>query len=157
MKPFSSRPSTHGTGHTVLNLGMSEEVQQLVVAAHAEARARKLYPKDCYMASNPDEYWAEGTQVIPDLRETFQSMLRSANGACPPFQTCYSIRHSCQQPISSRLSCLFSPGSTQRLGRTSMGKSPLALAFVHTTLLLPSCYAMPMVTRLGDLHILSPK
>eukprot|EP00967_Tisochrysis_lutea_P103815 scaffold157037_cov37-Tisochrysis_lutea.AAC.2 len=67
----------------------------------------------------------------------------------PPTQTniglrAPSIRHSCQQPISSRLSCLFSPGSTQRLGRTSMGKSPLALAFVHTTLLLPSCYAMPM-------------
>jgi hypothetical protein len=47
----------------VLNLGMSDEARLLVTSAHADACARKLYPSGCYMASNPDEYWAEGTQV----------------------------------------------------------------------------------------------
>mmetsp|Transcript_22933 Transcript_22933/g.74282 ORF Transcript_22933/g.74282 Transcript_22933/m.74282 type:complete len:265 (+) Transcript_22933:828-1622(+) len=53
----------HEFGHTVLNLGMSEEARLLVTSAHTDAYARKLYPTGCYMASNPDEYWAEGTQA----------------------------------------------------------------------------------------------
>jgi hypothetical protein len=44
---------------------MSGEARLLVTSAHADARARKLYPTGCYMASNPDEYWAEGTQARP--------------------------------------------------------------------------------------------
>ena len=50
-------------GHTVLNLGMSEEARGLLVSAFNDAKARSLYPPGCYMASNKDEYWAEGTQV----------------------------------------------------------------------------------------------
>ena len=52
----------HEFGHTVMNLGLSEEARGLIRAAHADALTRRLYPSSCYMASNPDEYWAEGTQ-----------------------------------------------------------------------------------------------
>lgn len=53
----------HEFGHTVMNLGMSDEARGLVSAAHADALRRRLYPSSCYMGSNADEYWAEGTQA----------------------------------------------------------------------------------------------
>ena len=46
-----------------MNLGMTEEGRSLVRAAHADALKRGLYAPSCYMGSNPDEYWAEGTQI----------------------------------------------------------------------------------------------
>ena len=60
----------HEFGHTVKNLGLSAEAQSLVALAHRHACARGLYPPHaageegtpCYMATNADEYWAEGTQ-----------------------------------------------------------------------------------------------
>ena len=53
----------HEFGHTVMNLGMSDEARELVRSAHSDALRRGLYPRDCYMGSNEDEYWAEGTQA----------------------------------------------------------------------------------------------
>ena len=52
----------HEFGHTVMNLGLSPEVRALVRLCHDDAVSRGLYPPRCYMASNADEYWAEGTQ-----------------------------------------------------------------------------------------------
>lgn len=62
----------------MLNLGMSEEARLLVTSAHTDAYARKLYPTGCYMASNPDEYWAEGTQARP----TSPASLASPSHGC---------------------------------------------------------------------------
>ena len=59
----------HEFGHTVMNLGVSEEARGLIRRAYEHAAARGLYPPapgtsgPCYMASNADEYWAEGTQA----------------------------------------------------------------------------------------------
>jgi len=53
----------HELGHTVMNIGLSEEARELIRAAHADAIGRGLYPSHCYMGCNADEYWAEGTQA----------------------------------------------------------------------------------------------
>ena len=53
----------HEFGHTVMNIGLSDELRGLVRAAHADAIRRGLYPVQCYMGSNADEYWAEATQA----------------------------------------------------------------------------------------------
>ena len=58
----------------------------LAQAAYKFARKRELYDKDCYMASNESEYWAEGTQ------SWFDATVRC--GVCPApsrrvVQTCF--------------------------------------------------------------------
>ena len=45
------------------DIGLSDEKRCAVVAAHGAARAGGLYDADSYMASNPQEYWAEGEVI----------------------------------------------------------------------------------------------
>ena len=42
---------------------MDDQMRNIdVQAAYRHAINQRLYDKDCYMASNESEYWAEGTQ-----------------------------------------------------------------------------------------------
>lgn len=45
-----------------MNLGLGSNEQAMIRRCHAEAVSRGLYSPGCYMASCPEEYWAEGTQ-----------------------------------------------------------------------------------------------
>ena len=69
----------HEFGHTVMNIGMSEEGRALIRSAHEDAMKRGLYPPSCYMGSNADEYWAEGTQAWFDatVREDVNACVNS--------------------------------------------------------------------------------
>lgn len=53
----------HEFAHAVMNIGLFGTSQHdAIKAAYENAVKLRLYP-DCYMSSNADEYWAEGTQV----------------------------------------------------------------------------------------------
>ena len=45
-----------------MSIAMNEDQRQAVISAYFNARATNLYRSSCYMISNADEYWAEGTQ-----------------------------------------------------------------------------------------------
>ena len=47
----------------VMDVGLPAEQREAICAAHRAATKQRLYDPDCYMASNPQEYFAEGTQV----------------------------------------------------------------------------------------------
>ncbi|GFR51070.1 hypothetical protein Agub_g13394, partial [Astrephomene gubernaculifera] len=48
----------HELGHAVLNLGLRAEQVAQVLAAFRQAQQERLYPADCYMMTNEQEYWA---------------------------------------------------------------------------------------------------
>ncbi|PNH09803.1 hypothetical protein TSOC_003545, partial [Tetrabaena socialis] len=48
----------HEVGHAVLNCGLGAGGVEEVMRAFREAMKARLYPPDCYMATNEQEYWA---------------------------------------------------------------------------------------------------
>ncbi|MEW5298967.1 MAG: hypothetical protein WDW36_002032 [Sanguina aurantia] len=53
----------HEMGHAVMNLAMSEHQVKQVCALFNEALTSDRYPRDCYMMSNEQEYWATATEA----------------------------------------------------------------------------------------------
>lgn len=51
----------------VMDVGLPAEQREAICAAHRAATKQQLYDPDCYMASNSQEYFAEGTQVQLDV------------------------------------------------------------------------------------------
>ncbi|MEW5313301.1 MAG: hypothetical protein WDW38_004879 [Sanguina aurantia] len=54
----------HEMGHAVMNLAMSEHQVKQVCALFNEALTSDRYPRDCYMMSNEQEYWATGLCTV---------------------------------------------------------------------------------------------
>ena len=72
-KQYTLPGSTLGIGcnsvqclRAVMDVGLPAEQREAICAAHRAATKQQLYDSDCYMASNPQEYFAEGTQVRLD-------------------------------------------------------------------------------------------
>lgn len=51
------------------DIGLPDHMRAAIVAAHKAACAKGLYDLHCYMASNPQEYWAEGILTLPPSPE----------------------------------------------------------------------------------------
>lgn len=56
----SCHPPRHAVPH-MQDIGLADtEHRKAIIEAHRAALAAKLYDPECYMASSPQEYWAEG-------------------------------------------------------------------------------------------------
>lgn len=54
----------HEFSHAVMDVGLDgSQHREAIIEAHRAALAAKLYDPGCYMASNAQEYWAEGAQA----------------------------------------------------------------------------------------------
>lgn len=56
-------------------VGLPQEKQAEIKAAHRDALAKGLYNPSCYMASNEKEYWAEGAAHRSSRVETHSMAL----------------------------------------------------------------------------------
>lgn len=61
----------HEFGHAVMNLGLGKAQNVEICQAYHAAVSKGLYPKNCYMMCNDQEYWAIGTATgLPDCKKT---------------------------------------------------------------------------------------